>query len=149
MAAKAIAVTLAGVAFGVVATSVAALAGRIALAARGLESALLSRDLALMIAGGAAAAGLWALIGLGLGAIVRSQVPAVVGLLAWVLFVENLLIDNAPSIGRYSPGALGQALSGLRPETLLAPAWAGLALAACAAVAIAAGWTTIDRRDVA
>ena len=39
----------------------------------------------------------------GLGAIVRNQVGAVIGVLAWALVVENLLFGLAPSVGEFTP----------------------------------------------
>ena len=49
-----------------------------------------------------------------------------VGLVTWVLFVEGILLENAPGLARFAPSALGQSLSGLRPDTLLAPALGAL-----------------------
>lgn len=149
VAAKCSATSLAGAVFGLAATSAAAVTGRFALAARGQAVSLDGGDYVLLIAGGAAAAALWAVIGLGVGAMIRSQVPTIVGLLAWVLFVESLLVDNAPGVGRFAPGALGQSISGLRPDTLLAPASSAVVLALYAAGAVGAGAVATIRRDFA
>lgn len=148
IAAKAAAVAVAGAGLGLVATAVAAITGRIALAAKGLDVAITGTDWVQLIVGGALAAALWAIIGLGVGALARRQVPTVVGLLAWVLFVEGLLLDNAPAVGRYAPGALGQAISGLRPDSLLTPTVGAVVLAGYAAVCITAGTAAINRQDV-
>lgn len=147
VAAKCSASLLAGFVFGLAATGAAAVTGRIALAARGQPVTLDGGDYVLLVAGGAAAAALWAVIGLGVGAMVRSQVPTIVGLLAWVLFVESLLVDNAPGLGRFAPGALGQSISGLHPDTLLAPAVSAIVLALYAAGAVGAGTVATVRRD--
>ncbi len=141
---------LIGIAFGLIAAAVAAGVGSAALAARGVKIQLDGGDYALLLAGSAAAAALWAAIGVGLGAVVRNQVPTVVGICAWLLFVEGLLVGEAGTIGdigRYLPGALGNAASGQVP--LLAPGLAALLLALYAAAAAAAGWMTTTRRDVA
>lgn len=148
IAAKGLAVMLTGLVFGLVATSAAAVAGRITLAVRGLDVTLDGGDYWLLIAGGAAAAALWAVIGLGVGAIIRSQVPTIVGILAWVLFVEGILVDNVPGLGRFGPGALGQSLSGLHPDTLLAPAISVALLALYALAVLAVGSAMTIRRDV-
>ena len=148
IAAKGLAAMLAGLVFGLVAASVAAVTGRVTLAARGLDVTLDGGDYVLLIAGGAAAAAMWAVIGLGIGATIRSQVPAIVGILAWVLFVEGMLVDNVPSLGRFGPGALGQSLSGLHPDTLLAPSISAALLALYALGALAAGSAMTIRRDV-
>jgi ABC-2 type transport system permease protein len=50
---------------------------------------------------------LWAALGVGLGAVVRNQVLAIVGLFAWVFVVEILLFQYLPGVGRYAPGAAG------------------------------------------
>lgn len=150
VAAKVCASMLVGIAFGLIATAVTAGVGSAALTARGVDVQLDAGDFALLIAGGTVAAALWAAIGVGVGAVVRSQVPTVVGISTWLLFVEGLLVGDAGAvgdIGRYLPGALGNAASGQVP--LLAPGLAVLLLALYAAVAVAAGRVATIRRDVA
>jgi ABC-2 type transport system permease protein len=147
VASKCLAGSMAGFVLGLLATSIAAATGWIVLDARGLDVALDGGDVLQLIAGGAAAAALWAVIGLGVGAIVRNQVPTLVGLLAWLLFIEGVLVDNVSGVGRFAPGALGQAASGLHPDRLLAPALGALLLAIYAAAALAAGAVATTRRD--
>lgn len=70
-----------------------------------------------------------------------SSLPALVGICAWLLLVENLLIGDLAGVGevgRLLPGAAGRALSGQDPSSLLAPV-AGLLLPALYA-ASADGW---------
>jgi hypothetical protein len=105
-------------------------------------------DYALLIAGGTAASALWAAIGVGIGALVRNQVPTLIGLSAWLLFVEGLFGEGVMSVGRYAPGLLGMAVSGQEPDTLLAPGLSLLLLALYAAAAAAAGLVATNRRDV-
>lgn len=143
---------LLGAGFGVVACLVSAGAGTAALAMRGIGVQLDADDYALLVAGGAVAAALWAAIGVGLGALIRDQVPTLIGICAWLLFVEGLLVGDiadVASIGRLAPGAAAAAISGQDPETLLAPGFALLVLALYAAVAAAAGALATERRDVA
>jgi hypothetical protein len=82
---------------------------------------------------------------------VRHQVPTLVGLCAWLLFVEGLLAGDLVGlgeVGRYLPGSAASAISGQDPGTLVTPA-AGLALlAAYAGVAALAGAVAMSRRDV-
>jgi ABC-type transport system involved in multi-copper enzyme maturation permease subunit len=149
IAAKTVTALLGGLLVGVLASGVAAGVGAVALAGRGVPVRVGAGDFAVLIAGGGAAAALWAVIGLGVGAVVRAQVPAVIGLFTWLLFVENLLAD-LPSAHRFAPGALAQALAGQRRDgTLHTPAIAAVLLALYAAAAIAAGRIATMRRDVA
>jgi len=149
VAAKAVAAMATGAAFGLIAALAAAGVGSAALTARGIANHLLVGDYALLICGAAVAAALWAAIGVGVGASIQSQVPAVVGITAWLLFVEGLLVDSVASIGRLAPGAAGMALSGLGSGTLLAPVIGALVLAAYTSAAIAVGCLTAIHRDVA
>jgi ABC-type transport system involved in multi-copper enzyme maturation permease subunit len=143
---------LVGAGFGFAACALAVGVGSLALRARGIELQLDGGDYALLMLGGSMAAALWAGIGVGLGAVVRDQVPTLVGICAWLLFVEGLLIGDVADIadvGRFAPGAAGAAISGQDPGTLLPPA-AGLAvLALYAAAAGIVGARAISRRDVA
>jgi len=149
--AKVWASTLIGAGFGLTASALAAAVGTAALRARGIDVELNGGDYALLVAGGAAAAALWGAIGVGVGAMVRHQVPTVVGIAAWLLFVEGLLVGDltgVQDVGRFAPGALGMAASGQEPEILVAPAVGLLLLALYALVAAAAGVLATTRRDV-
>jgi ABC-2 type transport system permease protein len=151
VAAKVLASTMIGAGFGLTASALAAGVGTAALRVRGIDIQLGGGDYALLLAGSAAAAALWAAIGVGIGAVVRHQVPTLIGISAWLLFVEGLLVGDVVGvgeIGRFAPGALGMAASGQDPGTLLAPALGALLLALYAVAAAAAGWVTTTRRDV-
>jgi ABC-type transport system involved in multi-copper enzyme maturation permease subunit len=151
IAAKVGASMLVGGWLGLAACGLAVGAGTAALAIRGIEIQPDAGDYALLVAGGAAAAALWAAIGVGLGALVRDQVPTLIGICAWMLFVEGLLVGDVAGvadIGRFAPGAAGAALSGQDPDTLLAPGIALVLLALYAGTATLAGSFATDRRDV-
>ena len=142
---------LIGAGFGLAAGAVAAVTGTAALRVRGIDVQLDAGDYALLLAGGAAAAALWAAIGVGVGAVLRNQVPTLVGLCAWLLFVEGLLVGDVADIGdvgRFAPGAAAAAISGQDPDTLLAPALGLVLLALYAAAAAVAGALATSRRDV-
>jgi ABC-type transport system involved in multi-copper enzyme maturation permease subunit len=134
---------------GLAASALAAGIGTAALQARGIEVQLDTGDYALLVIGGTAAPALWAAIGVGIGAVVRDQVPALVGISAWLLFVEGLFGGDLADISRFAPGTLGMAVSGQEPDTLLAPALSLLLLAGYAATAAVAGSLATIRRDVA
>jgi len=148
LAAKLAAGALLGAAFGLLASVLAVGVGSALLAGRGIDVLVGHDDVVLLLAGGTVAAGLWGAVGVGIGALARRQVPVIVGLCAWLLFVENLLVGFVPEVGRLAPGAAGGALAGLNPDTLLSPA-AGLpVLGLWAAGAVAAGWLATVRHDV-
>jgi ABC-2 type transport system permease protein len=151
VAAKVWASMLIGAGFGLVAGAVTAGIGTAALRARGIDVRLDAADYALLVAGGTTATALWAAIGVGVGAVVRSQVPTLVGICAWLLFFENLLIGDVAGVGglgRLLPGAAGKAISGQDPKTLLAPAAGLVLLVFYAAAAAVVGSLATSRRDV-
>jgi ABC-2 type transport system permease protein len=150
--AKLAASLLVGADFGLAGSGLAAGVGSALLRARGIENGLDSGDYALLLVGGAIAGGLWAAIGVGVGAVVRNQVPALIGICAWLLFVESLLVEGNSSvieIGRFGPGAAAAAITGQGAGTLLAPAIGLLVLVLYAAAAALAGWLATSRRDIA
>jgi ABC-2 type transport system permease protein len=142
---------LTGAGFGLIAGGVGVVVGISAFGARGIDIQLDGGDYALLVGGAAAASALWAAIGVGIGALVRSQVPTLVGICAWLLFVEGLLVGDLVGIGdieRFLPGAAGAAISGQEPGSFLAPAVALALLAAYAAAAVLSGAVATQRRDV-
>jgi ABC-2 type transport system permease protein len=138
-----------GAAFGVLAAIVCLALGSVALEARGIDVRLDGGDQALLLAGGAVGAALWGAIGVGLGAIIRSQVPTLVGICTWLLLVEQLLVSSVGEVGRFAPGAAAAAITDQNPDVLLGPAIGFLLLALYAVAAAAAGSLVTARRDVA
>jgi ABC-2 type transport system permease protein len=139
---------LVGAGFGLVACALAAGVGAAAISSRGIELQLGADDYLLFVVGGTVAAALWAAIGVGVAGVVRSQVPALIGICGWVLFVESILLTGAADVGRFAPGAAAAAITGQDPETLIAPAAGVLVLALYGAAAAGAGLISTTRRDV-
>lgn len=102
----------------------------------------------------------WALVGVGFGAALTNQIAAIVTVLAWTQFVEPTLrialgfIESLAGIGKFLPGAAGEAIVGTSfysaagAGDLLSP-WAGLAvLLGYGAVAGLLGWLIRFRKDI-
>jgi ABC-2 type transport system permease protein len=107
-------------------------------------------DVALVLLGVLVGAPLYGVLGVGVGALVRNQVAAIVGALAWILVVENLVIALLPDVGRWLPGGAAAALAQLAtPEGELLPAWAGgLVFLAYGVVFAVLGTRFVVDRDV-
>ena len=151
VAAKVVVSMLIGALFGLTAAALSAAIGSAALLERGITLQLAGGDYAQLIAGSAVGAMLWAAIGVGVGAIARSQVPVMVGLCTWLLFIEGLLFGDIglSNYGRLFPGALAASAAGLNQTVLLTPAPAVALLGAYALAATVIGWAATTRRDVA
>jgi ABC-2 type transport system permease protein len=99
--------------------------------------------------GGVLAAGLCAMLGVGIGILVRNQVAAVVGALVWFFIIEPLLPLIDEGIADYTiSGAAGALGGGGQGVEGLGFAAAGLVLVAWTAVFMAAGVLVNRRRDV-
>jgi ABC-2 type transport system permease protein len=152
IAAKVAVSMLMGATFGLAGAALAATVGSAALQVRGIDVTLTGGDFLLLLLGSAVAGALWAAIGVGLGSVVRNQAPTLIGISAWLLFVEGLLVGTSPdvtAIGRFGPGAAAAAITGQGADSLLPPAVALLLLALYAAAAALAGWLAMARRDIA
>jgi ABC-type transport system involved in multi-copper enzyme maturation permease subunit len=153
MAAKLAAGALTGLGVGLLAEALTAAIEAAGLGVRGIHIELNLSDYAQLFVGGAAAGGLFAATGVGVGAAVRQQVSVVIGLCVWLLLIETTLIGNVPSAGKIAPGAAAGAITGAiqtqSAGNLVAPGAGVLLLAGYAAIASAAGVILIKRRDVA
>ncbi len=103
------------------------------------------------------AAILYALYGVGLGALLKNQVVAIIVGLGVTVIVEPILVGVVPSVGRWLPGQLADALqsvtanaSGFMSGTTNLVSWwqGGLGLLAYGIVLAAAGSLTTLRSDV-
>lgn len=93
-------------------------------------------------------------LGVGVGAIVRNQVGAIVGAFAWIFVIEPLLTaipHVGDAIARYGVGGLLDAVDGIDADSadnLPAQLPAGLLLAAYVAILAVVGALLLNRRDV-
>ena len=149
VAAKLIAYPLAGIALAlsILAFTAAVAAGW--LAAKGITPSLLDARLGRVLLGAVLAAGLCGLLGVGVAALVRNQVAALVGVAVWVLLVEGLLMSllNAPSLAKWLPSAAAAALTNPGGGQLSRVA-GSLRLAGYALAVAAAGTRLVVRRDI-
>lgn len=104
------------------------------------------------IAGGAVlGCGLFAVLGVAIGTLVRNQIAAILGVLVWVLLIEQLVVVFLPDIGKWLPGgALFAVLqtTGFDGREYLS-VWAGaLVLLGYTALFGALAALTTQRRDV-
>lgn len=152
VAAKVLASILVGMGFGALGAGLGLGTGVLMIRARGYDVLLGSGDVRSLLLGTIVMSALWAMLGVGLGALVRNQVLAIVGLFAWVFVVEILIFQYLPGVGRFAPGAAGTAITGntvgdSSVHLLSAPAGAAL-LAAYAVAFVLAGVLVVSRRDV-
>jgi len=150
--AKVFASFLVGIGFGALGAGLALGTGVAMIRARGYDVLIDSGDVRRLVLGTILMSGLWAALGVGVGALVRNQVLAIVGLFASVFVVESLISQYLPGVGRYAPGAAGTAMTGHTvsdSSVNLLSAPAGAALLACyAAVCAIAGAFAVSRGDV-
>jgi ABC-2 type transport system permease protein len=121
LAAKTIAFAVAGLVLSVLISIAIAVAGFAILSARDLPTPDLG-ELLEQFARNALVAALLGAFGVGIGALVRNQVVAIVGVLVVAFAVEPALVALAPEVGRFAPfGPLPTAAQGLDPQDVGMP----------------------------
>ncbi len=148
IAAKVIASLLMGIVFGLVAIGLSFGVGYAILAGRGIDLALDTSHVLLLVSGTLLMTALWAALGVGLGAVIKNQVFAVLGLVMWAFVIDNLLRELVPDIGRFTPVGASDSLTAGFADYLLTPAAGGLLLIAYAVAFVAVGAVLVARRDV-
>ena len=155
--AKMVTYLVTGLALGAVAVLTSIVIAAPWLSARGIDTDLGSEDVMRIIIGGIIASGIWGVIGVGVGALLRNQIAAVVGILLYRFLIEGIL-SSIPKVQAAFPYLPGGATSSLLSTTsqstadlgydLLSP-WAGgaLLLAYGVVFAVIASLLTV-RRDV-
>ena len=106
-----------------------------------------------MVAAGFVVMAAYGVIGVAVGALVRNQIAAVVGVLVWMNVVEQIVVNSFPAVGRWMPGGATDALLQLGHTInldgkLLSASVAGLVLVGYTAAAVALALLVTPRRDV-
>ena len=148
VAAKVIASLLMGILFGLAAIALSFGIGYAVLAVRDIPLALETNHVIWLFVGTPVMTAAWAAIGVGLGAVVRNQVFAVIGLIVWAMVIDNLLVNLVPRIGGYTPGGSSAALVADPADYVLAAPAGALILLAYVVTLVAAGALLVARRDV-
>ncbi len=106
-----------------------------------------------MAAAGFVVMAAFGVIGVAVGAVVRNQIAAAVGVLVWMLAVEQLVIEAFPAVGRWMPVGATYGLLQLGPALnldgkLLSVSAGGLLLVGYTAAAVVLALVVVPRRDV-
>jgi ABC-2 type transport system permease protein len=152
LVAKFVSALVAGALLGLVAAGLCAAIVLPLLSSRDIATELDSGGVVELIAGNTAACALYAAIGIGLGALIRNQVGAIIGALGWIFLIEPLLTlipGFEDVIARWFPTGAANALSGTATNAdALDQLPAALLLLAYAALFVAAGLYVLRGRDV-
>lgn len=148
--AKLIAATIVGTGLAIAASVVTLAIGLPWLASKDIDVSLLSGDVGPVLLAAVAATALYALVGVGVGSLIRNQTAALAVALVWVMVVESLLVSFVPAVGRWLPGGAVAALTSVATvHGKLLPIWGGGLLFAAYGLAFAAAGTRfVMQRDV-
>ncbi|MGH2720013.1 MAG: ABC transporter permease [Actinomycetota bacterium] len=148
--AKMVAGALVGLLFSVVACALTVAVALPWLGARGIDVRV-GPDVVPVLLGVVATTTIYGMVGVGLGALVRNQVAAVVTALVWTSVLEGVAVMLLAEVGRWLPGGAVQALFGTGTPSggTLLPGWGGALLLVAYGLAFAlAGSRFVLRRDV-
>ena len=137
-----------GVIFGLITEAVAFAVGLAILAIRGVDMVLPTHELAFVALGSIACAALMAALGVGVGAVARNQVLAVIGVVVWFMVVENVMVGVWPQVGKFFPLAAGDAMTGINSDQLLTASQGALVLIGYVLASFVAALAVTQRMDV-
>jgi ABC-2 type transport system permease protein len=146
--AKVLSTFMLGAIFGLIAEAVAFGVGLAILSIRSVEVVVPTHELVLVAIGSIACAALMAALGVGVGAVARNQVLAVIGVVVWFMVVENIVVNAWPSVGKFFPLAAGDALTGINSDTILTAPQGALVLIGYVVAFFCAGLLVTKRTDV-
>ena len=151
VAAKLLAYALAAVPVGLLVIATNVLVVEVYAGARGAAPSLTGDNLR-VLAGAWAALVIYAVMGVGIGALLRNQVGAIVGALVYLFVVEGIVIRAIPAIAplfTWLPGGALQAMTATLDATDLLDPWQGaLLLIGYGLVAAVLGTLFAVRRDI-
>lgn len=144
-----------GFVYGLVGTAVSVLGGALMLALRDHPTYLTDPVVLESIIRTVLALTVWIVVGVGVGALVRNQVVAIVVILVYTQFIEPILrmVLASTPIAKFLPGGAGDAITGSSTYAMLGssdllPWWAGmLLLAGYGIVAAVIASLTTQRHD--
>jgi ABC-type transport system involved in multi-copper enzyme maturation permease subunit len=148
LVAKVAASLVAGFTFALIGEILSVAVGGTILHERSISISLTHHDYWLLTIGTLIGTALWGAIGVGLGMIVRNQVGAIIGILAWGFVIQNLLFGLAPSVGRWTPDSAQNGMMGMTDAHLLDPAPGAIVLIGWTIAICIAGAVMAAGRDV-
>ncbi|MGI8625516.1 MAG: ABC transporter permease [Geodermatophilaceae bacterium] len=104
-----------------------------------------------VLLGSVGGAALYGMVGVGVGALLRNQVAAIVGALIYLFVAEPILrsVPATASAYKYLPGGTLESITATTVNTDLLQRWQGALLLAAHGVVLAiAGWVFAVRRDI-
>jgi ABC-type transport system involved in multi-copper enzyme maturation permease subunit len=154
LAAKVIAYAIAGAVLSLIVGLVSGLTGTVILSIRDVDVTLGVADTLDILWRNLLVAALLGALGVCVGAIVRNQVVAIVGILVFMLVLGPLLLELVPDVGRYGPTAAPGGVYNVEDDLfeadpdLLRPVAGVLVSLGWIAATFAAGAATLRRRDL-
>jgi ABC-2 type transport system permease protein len=148
LVAKVAASLVTGLVFALIGEILSVGVGGVILNERSISIALTHHDYWLLTIGTLIGTALWGGIGVGVGMIVRNQVGAIIGILAWGFVIQNLLFGLAPTVGRWTPDSAQNGMMGMTDSHLLDPGPGAVVLVGWTIAICIAGAVMAARRDV-
>lgn len=152
IAAKLVTYPLVGIGYAIACIAAAIAIALPWLSSKGIDVSLTGNGIPGALAGVIAAVALFGALGVALGALVRDQVAATVGLVVYLFIAETLIarIPGLENVSGYLPGIAERALSQVHQSNthFLEPWQGGATLIVYAVVLAGAGWFCTARRDI-
>jgi ABC-2 type transport system permease protein len=137
-----------GVVFGIAAGAASAATAWIWYRTSGVALPLERSAVWLTLLGCLAVAAAFGALGVGIGAVTRNQVVSIVGTMAWLVVVEQILFSMSSRVFRWLPGMASLSLRRMPADDLLPARSAAVVLIAVVAALLLAGAWFVEHDDV-
>ncbi len=144
---KLIVATTSGIVFGALSAGTAIAVANHLYSAKGYTFPLGSSQAWTILGGAVLAAALFGALGAATGSLVRNQISAIVGWMAWLFVIENIVLGFSATLGRWLPSALNRALVRDPNADLLSQSSAAIALVIYGVVIMLTAVLIERRRD--
>ena len=146
--AKSVVYGLLGAVFGILNSALALATAWIWLTAKGVGLSLGQSLLWSILGGGVASAALFALLGVGIGALLRNQVVTIIAVLVIQTVIEPAILGASSGVGRFLPSVAAEGLRRFPAADLLSAVPAAAVLATWCAVVLTVGLLRTRRADI-
>lgn len=137
-----------GVVFGIAAGAASAATAWVWYRANGVALPVERSAVWLTLLGCLAVAVLFGALGVGIGAVTRNQVASIVGTMAWLVVIEQILFSMSSRVFRWLPGMASLSLRRMPADDLLPAGPAAIVLVAVVAALLITGVWLVEHDDV-
>lgn len=136
---KVVVAAVAGLTMTVLGEIAVTVVAMIALTSKGIDVDLADPQMLWTLLGAASLGAFFGVLGVGLGLLIRAQLPLVAGLVVWTTMIEAAILHFVPQVGKFLPGGASASIASDPTLPHMLPVWLSFSILAawCGAMLLA------------